>query len=55
MMVWARACPAMPDKYQAAIRLGPGDGMRLGEVLATEDGRRARDSGRRRPTHPQPQ
>ncbi len=37
MMVWARDRPAVPDKHQAAIWLGAGEGMRLGEVLATED------------------
>jgi integrase len=33
----------VPDEYQAAIWLGAGEGMRLGEVLATEDGTRCVD------------
>jgi integrase len=33
----------VPDRYHAAIHLGAGEGMRLGEVLAFEDGPRCLD------------
>jgi integrase len=33
----------VPDEYQAAIWLGAGEGMRLGEVLGAEDGARCID------------